>query len=525
MRLSGIQLQNYRSFRSSGMIKFGNLNILVGRNNSGKSVILRGVGQLQSGVVDPTVADVRKGQPSASIKCMLEDVNSSHFSGQDIPRFVNAQVIRTISRTHQGQLSKTLEISSQDTTARMHGLNDGISSKEPNNFIYPYFSKRKVGEYDRMIDLNKTRTVVDNLRFLTARVADLSNQDNPSSSEYQELCQTVLGFRISAHPADDGNGQQCGVYVNSYEHIPIEDMGEGVPNLVGLITMLCSAQNKLFIIEELENDVHPIALKALLDTIVKKSSTNQFIISTHSNIVVKYIASIEGSKLYRVDMDSSSGIPTSSVEPVPPIPQARIKLLEELGYELNDFDIWDGWLFLEEASAERIIRDYLIPLFAPKLNRIRTLSTNGTGNIHKRFNDFNRLFLFTHLEPQYINKAWVIADGDSSEDTSGSEAIEKLKNIYVNPQGARWRDEQFSTWSEHDFEKYYPLHFSAEVTRVLSITDRQVLRVQKEQLLEAVRDWCDAQNKESLRNTFRTSASEVINKLQEIENRLFMRVR
>ena len=42
-------------------------------------------------------------------------------------------------------------------------------------------------------------------------------------------------------------------------------------------------------------------------------------------------------------------------------PEERFAALESLGYELIDAEIWDGWLLLEEASAEQIIRELLIP--------------------------------------------------------------------------------------------------------------------------------------------------------------------
>jgi hypothetical protein len=57
-------------------------------------------------------------------------------------------------------------------------------------------------------------------------------------------------------------------------------MGEGIPHLLGLINDLCLAENKLFLIEEPENDIHPKALKRLLDLIIQKSQSNQFVIST-----------------------------------------------------------------------------------------------------------------------------------------------------------------------------------------------------------------------------------------------------
>jgi hypothetical protein len=106
----------------------------------------------------------------------------------------------------------------------------------------------------------------------------------------------------------------------------------------------------------------------LLNLIIKKSETNQFIITTHSNIVAKYLGSIPSAKLFRVTMNFDPvGIPTSECESIDNTPEARRSVLEELGYEMTDYDLWKGWLILEESTAEKIINDFLLPNFAPKL--------------------------------------------------------------------------------------------------------------------------------------------------------------
>lgn len=114
------------------------------------------------------------------------------------------------------------------------------------------------------------------------------------------MVEKILGFPISTTPSEKG---KKGVYIiNKFEYIPLTSMGEGVPNILGLIVDLCMSENKIFLIEEPENDIHPKALKARLELIEMKSVNNQFIISTHSNIVTKYLGSVEGSKVFRVSM-------------------------------------------------------------------------------------------------------------------------------------------------------------------------------------------------------------------------------
>jgi hypothetical protein len=70
---------------------------------------------------------------------------------------------------------------------------------------------------------------------------------------------------------------------------------------------------------------------------------------------------------------------TSTIKDLGTDPAARVAALSDLGYELYDFNLFDGWLILEESSAERIIRDYLIPWFVPRLTRVRTIAAGGAS--------------------------------------------------------------------------------------------------------------------------------------------------
>ncbi|MBI3234034.1 MAG: ATP-binding protein [Bacteroidetes bacterium] len=114
-------------------------------------------------------------------------------------------------------------------------------------------------------------------------------------------------------------------------------MGEGVANILGLIVDLCIADEKIFLIEEPENDIHPKALKTLLNLIIEKSTTNQFFISTHSNIVAKYLGSVSDAKLFNItnnERDSErEKLFISRIEVVPNNHEARRRVLEDLGYE------------------------------------------------------------------------------------------------------------------------------------------------------------------------------------------------
>ena len=328
----------------------------------------------------------------------------------------------------------------------------------------------------------------------------------------KKACLETLGFIVSTSPT--AKGKSASIVISEFDHIPIKDMGEGVVNILGLIVNLCVAKHKIFIIEEMENDIHPKALKGVLSLIEKKSDTNQFLISTHSNIVTKYLGSLPGAKMFNVSSTFSheSRIPISKVEEIGESVLDRRKILEELGYELYDNDLWKAWLFLEESSAETVIKDFLMPVFVPQLfGKMKTFSANGVDSIEPKFTDFNKLFVFLHLEPQYKNRVWVLIDGGVRE----KGIIDDFKKKYV--EGNNWNEKNFSQFSQHCFEKYYPDIFTKDVAAIDLLKDKKARKKAKEELLLKVKQWWE-ENPDLAKTEFQKSAAEVIDILKEIAN-------
>jgi AAA domain, putative AbiEii toxin, Type IV TA system len=503
MRVTSLRIQNFRSFIDSGPINLSDINVLIGSNNAGKSTILRGLHQLQHGLSDP-LADVRVGATQAQIEIGL-------INGQ------NAQDWPTKGNTEPFTI--TCNINSPDRRGGGFDFNIRIGGKnhngdrrlqpiEPHHFVVPYFSKRKTNGYTEDIREQNVLHISSDVSSLAAKLSRLGNPAFPRHATYSQACQAILGFIVTAIPSP--NGQRPGVYLPDGQTLPIDQLGEGVPNIVQFLVSLATSEGKLFLVEEPENDLHPQALKALLDLVIESASRNQFVISTHSNIVVRHLCSIQSSKLYQV-RPRETGLPVESdISEVPNTADARLAVLSDLGYSLSDFELWDGWLVLEESSAERLIRDFLIPWFVPTLSRLRTISAGGASKVSATFEDLNRLFLFTHLTPAYRETSWVVVDGDDV----GLEVLARLRSKFPDDRHSRFR-----SLSKHAFEHYYPNAFSDRVTTALSITDQSQRREAKRQLLLDVIVWL-REDEERGRTALRDSAVDVINLLSEISTSL-----
>lgn len=499
MRVRSLQMQNFRSFIDSGEIQLDQINVLIGANNSGKTSVLRALNMLQEGVSGP-YADVRVGSGSSKIYIVLDDVDHSVGWGVSVGQTKQAMCTLTINSPDRKSGNEKFLVKIDNNTSSHNKLR----AFEPNHFIVPYLSKRKTSGYQEDVREQHVLSVENNMVNLAAKLSRLSNPNFPAFERYAAACNEILGFVVTSIPSP--NGQRPGVYLPDLSTVPIDQMGEGVPNIVHMLASLAVSDGKLFVVEEPENDLHPTALKALLRLMVESSDRNQFVVSTHSNIVASYLCSSVHSKLFRIS-SLPSVLPTEArVEVIDNTPAARISVLRELGYAFSDFDLWDGWLILEESSAERIIRDYLIPWFVPRLSRVRTIAAGGVSKVEATFDDLNRLVLFTHMQPAYKDKAWVIVDGDPP----GAELIQKLKQKYGS-----WHDQQLMTFERVNFECYYPEVFSDRVEALNAIDDRQVLRVEKTKLLSDVMAWLDEDS--SARDALEISANEVIRKLRVIE--------
>lgn len=501
MRVTSLRIAGFRSFVDSGEISLKQINVLIGANNAGKSSLLRALHLLQSGH-GSVLQDVRAGGASASVEISLADVvNIPQWGVNFDPAICKLKILMSSNDRRSGNTSSSIHVNGRGTS----GGDYHLPNVEPNHFIVPYLSRRKTSGYGEDVREQVAMLISTDMTNLAAKLSRVSNPQFPTYKQYAESCQDILGFVVTNIPS--ANGQRPGIYLPSQESLPIDQLGEGVPNIVQFLVNLATSTNKLFLIEEPENDLHPQALRALLELIIKSSSLNQFVISTHSNIVVSHLCGDSNSQLLRINA-AKDILPTESkVSIVDQTPSARLAALAELGYAFSDMGLWEGWLILEESSAEWIIRNYLIPFFTPSLKRLRTVSAGGAGNVEPNFSDFNRLALFIHLEPAYLNRAWVRVDGDSV----GRSVIEKLRDRYQT-----WPAGTFGQFTRPQFEYYYPSFFSDQIERVLSIVDSQQKRQAKKDLLLDVIDWLDS-DLERARSTLEQSAAEVIEDLKGIE--------
>jgi hypothetical protein len=519
MWVKSIRLKNIKSFADSGPINFTKgINVIVGPNNSGKSAILRAVYFLQGIEGDGYTwqriflhEGLRVNEQKSEVILELSDADKAQLAClHPDPNFnINTWTPEFIFSGGNTAANPTMRKNNPSTGYQP--VNPPIvCQREPNNFIYPYFWGRNPPSYDLAINVANATAVQQSFGNLPAKIDRISNPHAPGYELFEETCEKCFGFPVSTTTFKQG--KQAGFILKSGTFIPLEMLGAGTFSILTFLSHLCAAKGKLFLIEEPENDIHPTALKALLDIIIKQSAQNQFIVSTHNNIVLRTLGSVENAKVFALSLDlgSNDGIPTSTCSLVEQNAEARCEVLKNLGYNPSDFLNYDAYLIVEESTAEKVIRDFMIPYMFPKLQgRLRTIAARGISDVEASFHDLHRLFVFIHKQPVYASRAWVAVD----QGPEAEKIIGKLRETFKT-----WDPTHFQTFPASNFEEFYPAVFQDKVSVAFAEKGLSRQKLKGELAVEVTRWAID--NTAEAKAAFDASAPAVLKFLADIQAKL-----
>lgn len=384
--------KNYKCFNETGVgfDKIYPINLIIGKNNSGKSSLI----DLIQFVIKPNEEFTNKGRDNIKAEVLIEhkliesEISrsfSSNTSGGGIPGSSFFQYgkgflgkIYTYSIDSKGK--KTFLKLETDFVNAARNMFEGLAGHIAGPFVNKVFCHISAER-----DVVPESVNPNNLDFrpngngatnFVQRIINSSDKDSrlieiELLNELNNIINPDIVFTrilVQLNPNDfweiffeDANNKR----------VALSKMGSGVKTVILVLLNLIvrpKIENKnkntyVFAFEELENNLHPSLQRRLYSYIRKYSETNSsyFFLTTHSNIVIDAFGTYENSQLIHVTNDGDKSIASTVLSY-----NATKQILNDIGIKASDLLQCNGVIWVEGPSDRNYINKW-INLLAPDL--------------------------------------------------------------------------------------------------------------------------------------------------------------
>jgi predicted ATP-dependent endonuclease of OLD family len=453
MRIKKIEIENYRSLKSIEL-EFGDLTVLIGKNDAGKSNILKFLDLIfnRGGSIDFNEIGTRGGGASpwkwhTGIKDYRIFFNQKPTTIKTVAHFeLNNDEIESIfpdvmmrimdKKINRSDLGNIVVVSSRlfkednengeeivfeiDSIKigelyllRNSGEDRGLIKDEDgkykykgmNHELYSIFLKKTVKKFILMPAVRSLKKEAKGKETPSpeglAAPSYYFRLEKDTSLNGEETFEAINNDTVKHFPKynkvtskEDGEGN-VDVYFTGF---PSASVGDGVKQVFLNILNLYLHKNKILGIEEPEMHLHPEKQREVFNFLKEKSKDNQIIITTHSPIFVN----TKDATTYLVSMDNSSK--ETLVKPIESGDDFKaIKL--EIGARNTDLFFYDCVVLIEGETEDRIL-----PIISDAMGYdlaekgIKLINIRGSGKTTK-INEF-----LNYLKDSGII-IYVIADG------------------------------------------------------------------------------------------------------------------
>lgn len=489
MKLTEWEIKNFRSIRY-GSFDFSDFTVIVGRNNSGKSNVIRSIRDYfevvnSSGDKRPRhlFEQVRGGEKGRSIVIIAEYSLNSEDRETIVENISDQQSIdnrtediltdESLSRLCHGMVIDrssvtasylSTDIQGNETTLSFQVRRDRtvldfrnfpqINYRKNKNTSHNARSVLQFGVHNLIRDLHNHWSEVGAFREPrdTREVAVDEELDKTGSKlptalhtfsqnkkekfvkivdMYTDIMEGVTDIRTPIVT----RGSQTHTTIEIDEEgldigIKLQDISAGSKEILVLITKIIDAMDsaKILIIEEPELHLHPDAEKRVFDELCEVAETGlpQVIVTTHSET---FVNNSEAQNIVRVYRDESGGSRIQSITDT----QVDETLIE-LGYNKSDLFQASAVVFVEGRSDQRILNEFASKL-ANSCDDIQSFDTLGV-EVHALGGDRMKRHgpelarMVGRLRIPYL----FVADSDDSDPTEKEQSLVKelgTNNVYI----------------------------------------------------------------------------------------------
>ena len=442
---SKMTFKGYKCFIDESTIPwFSSFNVIIGRNNSGKSSFIDIIHSLCDANFHANVArnvDLILTYPIEDYEYFDIDnlaaqtyKNSSqalqyfsfHFSGKGF----NIPVILEQNNLGMDYLN-SYKIEPEELSDGRCSLKikDGITLDPFNNSVFRCVSSERdinpesfFSEVERIdIDSNGIGTT----RYVCSILNNKNRKDTIIQEDVLNAFNEILGpdghYRNIKVKQDNGDNWEIVLEDDDRNQYPISKLGSGLKTILLVLLNLIAISNDykdkamVFAFEELENNLHPALEKRLYSYIFNYAQKNNYMIflTTHSPIAIDLFSKEKTVHFYKTEYNSVGYkiVPISSFD-------ESIEVINELGIKASDLLQANGIIWVEGPSDRVYIKNWLDMQYPEKFEEGRDYQFVYYGG--------RLLAHYTACDPtdeeveNYINilavntKAFLVMDSDKS---------------------------------------------------------------------------------------------------------------
>lgn len=398
MELVNFSVTNFRSITKAHKISISGTTILIGKNNEGKSNILKAL-DISMNILKHHAYRMTYNRKSSS---MMKRNESSYFWERDFPIslqsrkastntilrlefLLNPQEITEFKQVIKSNLNGTLPIEIKigkdnipsikvakrgSGTKTLNTKSNKIAEFIANKIVFNYIPavrtdhealevvQRMLSQHLRVLEEEeeyiKALKIIEDLQ--TPILDKLSNQIKEPLVEFLPTIKDVK-IEISDERRKLSLRNQLDIIVDDGTATNLSYKGDGVKSLaaLGLLKAKVNVQSASIIaIEEPESHLHPAAIHQLKDVISSLEENNQVILTTHNPLFVD-----------RNDIKSNIIVHESNAKPAKGVKQIR----DLLGIKASDNLVNANYVLVVEGEDDVISLKALLPTLSDKLAR------------------------------------------------------------------------------------------------------------------------------------------------------------